>query len=144
MLRCCRLLCLGNQSINPSTIRLVSWWWGTSRWCSSSCFYRLIHYYLFFFHQYNLPSSSSSLLLLRIRIRITLDPLALVASILVAVDIVTLLALWLVAFDIQEGFSFPVGLGTNCTLYRFCDPSFSRILSHEYSIRLYRFCYRCY
>ncbi len=86
--------------------------------CSSFCFYRPIHCYLFFFHQCNLPSSSSSLLLLRIRIRIALDPLA------ALVDIVALLALWLVAFDIQEGFSFCVACGTKRTQHLFCDHFF--------------------
>jgi len=42
---------------------------------------------------------------------------------LVAVDIVTLLVLWV---DIQEGFSIRVALGTKCTQYLFCGHHFFR------------------
>jgi len=47
---------------------------------------------------------------------------------LVVVDALVFLHCDLSPFDMQEGFSFRAGLGPECTLYQFCDPSFSRIL----------------
>ena len=58
------------------------------------------------------------------RTRITLGALLL--------SILLLLLLFLYYVDIQEGFSFRVGLGTKCTLYRFCDP-FTSFASSLYS-----------
>jgi len=96
-----------------------------------------------------LPTNTTSLLYRRLVLGIVL------ASILVACSscrsryrytLVMVFLYWLVAVDIQEGFSFSVGPGTKRTLYRFCDHHFFRVkpLLLCYSVRplcLYRLCY---